>query len=221
MNQKSFSFRWLQRIQTSCAQLKGGKVTISPHVSNDLLEKNAVRSTPKRTAAVLIPLCNRNGQASIIFTQRTDDVSTHKGQVSFPGGHVEANETAIEAAIRECYEELGNDIGAISILGVCQTIPAITGTLVTPIIGFIDRDVEDFAHFEPSAGEVKKVFSHTLEELMQPAFRSQQTLERNGIKMTMPVFNDDADTRIWGLTAMILDGVLKSAIQPTLEQDVV
>lgn len=214
-----FSPAWLQRIQFSCARAEGGRVTILPSILDDLLEKNALREKPKRTAAVLIPLCNRNGISSLIFTQRTDDVSTHKGQVSFPGGHVEAGETMIDAAIRECYEELGNNIGNISILGVCQTIPAITGTLVTPVIGFIDRDVADFEHFEPSPGEVKKVFSHTVEELLSPGFRTQQVHERNGIKWQMPVYNESADTRIWGLTAMILEGVLGASIYPTLVED--
>lgn len=212
----AFSPTWLNRIQTTCTQAPGGRITISSHVGNDLIEKNLQRANPKRTAAVLIPLCNRHGVSSLLFTQRSDDVSTHKGQVSFPGGHIDAGETPIDAAIRECYEELGDNIGNITVLGICQTIPAITGTLVTPVLAYIDKDIGDFEHFEPSPGEVKKVFTHSVEELLTPNFRTIQTYERNGVNFKMPVFNEEADTRIWGLTAMILDGVLKACIQPTI-----
>ncbi len=71
--------------------------------------------------------------------------------MSFPGGHINDGETAVEASIRETYEELGCTVGHIQVIGTCQTIPAITGTLVTPIIGFIEKDVEDFSHLLPSA----------------------------------------------------------------------
>lgn len=81
----------------------------------------------KKSAAVLIPLCNYKGKPSILFTLRSNKVGTHKGQVSFPGGHLEKDETAVDAAIRETIEELGPQINGIEIVGICQTIPAITG----------------------------------------------------------------------------------------------
>ena len=104
------------------------RMLISSQIPRDL---HLSQHCAKR-AAVLIPLCNRNGIASILFSLRTMSLSTHKGQVSFPGGHIEENESPVEAAIRETKEEIGSGIGHIDILGICQTIPAITGTLVTP-----------------------------------------------------------------------------------------
>ena len=77
-----------------------------------------------RSAAVLVPLCNNNGVASILYTERSQTVSTHKGHVSFPGGHLEGSEDAIAAALRETVEELGAGVGPIDVLGWCQEVPA-------------------------------------------------------------------------------------------------
>lgn len=60
----------------------------------------------------------------MLFQVRTGKVKTHKGQVSFPGGHIEAGETAVEAALRETREEIGPAIGPIRVLGQCQQLPA-------------------------------------------------------------------------------------------------
>ena len=60
----------------------------------------------------------------MLFTARSQAVSTHKGQVSFPGGHIEAGEDAAAAAVREAVEECGSGIGPVQVLGLCQTVPA-------------------------------------------------------------------------------------------------
>ena len=83
-------------------------------------------SKKKKRAAVLIPLCTRYGKASILFTVRSNTTSTHKGQVSFPGGHIDDGETAIDAAIRETYEETGININTIHILGNTSSSPSLS-----------------------------------------------------------------------------------------------
>lgn len=99
-----------------------------------------VRSRAKRRASVLIPLCLREGEPSILFTVRSQKVSTHKGQVAFPGGHSEAGESAAATGVREAQEELGPELGPIHLVARAATVPAITGTLVTPIIALLERD---------------------------------------------------------------------------------
>lgn len=183
------------------------------------LSMNLHLKESRKKAAVLIPLCNRNGVASLIFTKRTDTVGTHKGQVSYPGGHLDTNETAVDAAVRETYEELGSDIGNIKILGVCQTIPAITGTLVTPVIGFLDKDIADFEHFNPSLDEVSVVFSRTVDHLSSDSYRSYEVLSRGGVEFKAPCFGEKDDAcRIWGLTAIITDAVLNCVLIPTQQE---
>lgn len=186
---------------------------ISKHIPMDL---HTV--TNKKRAAVLVPLCNKHGEASLLFTVRTHHVSTHKGQVSFPGGHIDDGETAVEAAIREAKEELGDGIGQIKVIGLAQTIIAITGTLVTPVIAYLEEDVGDMQHFTPSAHEVSEVFTRSLDRLAQPGYKTFETYNRQGKEYKVPVFGSDGEHRIWGLTAMILDGVMEQAILPTKPQ---
>mmetsp|Transcript_40143 Transcript_40143/g.65946 ORF Transcript_40143/g.65946 Transcript_40143/m.65946 type:complete len:174 (+) Transcript_40143:1-522(+) len=93
--------------ESSIQKIKKRAATEKAFDTESILEKSKFWLKPNgRHAAVLIPLCNVNGRASILFTVRTDKVSTHKGQVSFPGGHLEPGETAAAAALRETGEEL-------------------------------------------------------------------------------------------------------------------
>lgn len=148
-----------------------------------------------------------------------------KGHVSFPGGHREilsdgSFEPAIDCAIRETYEELGPNIGNITIIGVCDEVPAKTGTMVTPVIGFIEEDVRDLEHFEPSVDEVERVFSRDLSYLLDPKNCQTEALSSpSGRAFNIPVFKDtvspSGDERIWGLTAFILKTVLDQIIVPS------
>ena len=202
--------------------MEGGIVPIvklPPHLENGLAANS-------RTAAVFIPLCNRHGVPSVLFTVRSNLVGSHKGQVSFPGGHIDADETPIEAAVREMYEELGDNIGPIHTLGICQQVPAKTMTPVTPIIGFIENDVGDFEHFAPSMSEVDRVFTRSLDQLLDPSYFRFEMLSRDekSPKVRMPIYgwpdeNGDKSSveyeeRIWGLTAWILEAVLRQVVAP-------
>jgi 8-oxo-dGTP pyrophosphatase MutT (NUDIX family) len=82
-------------------------------------------------------------------------------------------ETAVETAIREAREELGEQIGYIEVLGQCKRFTAVTGTLVTPIIGYLHRDVFDLSHLEPSPVEVQKVFTRPISLLIDPTYREE------------------------------------------------
>jgi 8-oxo-dGTP pyrophosphatase MutT (NUDIX family) len=226
-----------------------------PIISNMPPKYHQLVADAKKKAAVFIPLCNRHGVPSVLFTVRSKEVGTHKGQVSFPGGHLEEGEHPIQAAQRETYEELGPNIGDLHVISLCQTIPAITGTAVTPVIGFIEEDVGNFEHFSPSPGEVDRVFTRSLEQLLEPGYKRYEMLSRDksGKAAPFPTFGgggkvvpatEDAalkegeeggwgsappghptivydkesieyEERIWGLTAMILDAVLKHVVVPT------
>lgn len=187
-----------------------GRVLVSKAIPEDLHQKESLRR-----AAILIPLCNRNGKASVLFNIRSKIVSTHKGQVSFPGGHINAGETEIEAAIRETYEEYGSSIGRLEVVGTCQTVPAVTGTLVTPVIAYLHGDVKDFESFEPSADEVARIFSRPLTQLNDKDYKCYEILSRGNQSVRMPAYGPPGEERIWGLTAFVLEAVMKRVIVPT------
>ena len=127
-------------------------------------------------------------------------------------------ESPIDCALRETHEELGNDIGPIRIIGQCEEIPAKTGTLVTPVLAFIENDVGDFENFVPSDGEVDRIFTRSVEYLLDPRNSTTESYTtKSGAKFTMPVFgHSDEKERIWGLTAVILKSLLDKAIVPTI-----
>jgi 8-oxo-dGTP pyrophosphatase MutT (NUDIX family) len=209
-----------------------GRFSISKHVKNDLHLRKTESLKKKRQASILIPLCNRNGEASILYTLRSQTVGTHKGQVSFPGGMNNPDEDDISTAIRETIEEIGEDVGDIEIIGLGQTIYSITGVLVTPVIGFIKNDVGDLRHFTPETNEVEEIFTRSLAKLNDNTYKTYETYERDGKKATMPVYGGNVNTdgflkenlvdiiapngdimkvrrkRIWGLTGIITEGVL-------------
>lgn len=186
-----------------------------PVGEDDLLRKAAGVGSDgaARRAAVLVPLCNRDGKASMLFTVRTSKVSTHKGQVSFPGGHIEPGEGPIEAALRETREEVGPSLGHVEVLGTCQAVPAVTGTMVTPVLAFVYDDVGPrLPSLVLSPDEVESVFTLSVSELLDPGFRVVDDL---GLRGKHPAFTA-GPSRVWGLTAIIADGVLQQAILPWL-----
>ena len=106
-------------------------------------------------AAVFAPLCSVNGEASMLFTLRTMHVGTHKGQVSFPGGHIDEGETPTEAALREFEEEVMGLPAAPQALGVFHEAIAVTGTHVTPVLGWVPGIISDAADLQPHEAEVR------------------------------------------------------------------
>ena len=125
LNRMLFSKTWIDLIGEQFVSFPSQKLPIIPE------EFLVGKINPSaRRASVFVPLCNRHGVASVLLTVRSNLVSTHKGQVAFPGGHIDTGETEVEAAFRECYEELGPSIGSLRYLGSGQEIPAVTGTLV-------------------------------------------------------------------------------------------
>mmetsp|Transcript_27660 Transcript_27660/g.26471 ORF Transcript_27660/g.26471 Transcript_27660/m.26471 type:complete len:228 (-) Transcript_27660:628-1311(-) len=208
----------VQAVRLRCSKFKDH---IVPITELGTIDQYSLPIT-SRKAAVLIPLCMFKGLPSVLFTLRSSRVSTHKNQVSFPGGHIDKDKSAIDAAIRETREELGPNIGEIEIISICQTIPAITGTLVTPVIGFMTKPFIDYNLFQPSEKEVDRIFIRSLKQLTDPSYKSYEPYERNGITLMMPVFGEhEKEERIWGLTAFILDSVLEKIILPEMEEKLI
>ncbi len=130
-----FDKKWITRLSNLACK---SEISI---IDNKSIQKRLKEVTnDRRTAAVLVTLCNRNGEASMLYTVRSQQVGTHKGQVSFPGGHIGPQESAEMAAMRETYEEIGSNIGNIQIFGKCQSLPAITGTLVITYLLLINNN---------------------------------------------------------------------------------
>ena len=110
-------------------------------------------------AAVLVPLVNRGGGVRVLFTQRTLHLDDHAGQISFPGGRVEAGDASREeTALRETEEEIGIARGSVAVLGRLPDYEIPSGFRIAPVVGWIEPPFE----VKPDPHEVAAVFEAPL-----------------------------------------------------------
>ena len=157
-------------------------------------------------AAVLIPVFDRGDQTLLLFTHRTETVSTHKGEISFPGGSIDPADRDPEmTALREAEEEVGITATQVSVVGYLDDITTITHYLVTPVVGFIDPPES----FRPNPREIQRVLEIPVESFLDPdVFRVETELEFEGKPYPVYYFDLPKET-IWGATARILKQFLE------------
>ena len=157
-------------------------------------------------AAVLVPIIQREQGMTVLLTMRTAHLSTHAGQISFPGGRCEPGDgTPIETALRETEEETGLQRKYIEVLGCMPVYQTATTFLIAPVVALVQSD---FA-LDPDTFEVEEVFEVPLSFLMNPDNHQQRSLQTPmGPKQfyAMPYQPVDSDKSwfIWGATASIL-----------------
>jgi 8-oxo-dGTP pyrophosphatase MutT (NUDIX family) len=156
-------------------------------------------------AAVLIPLFQNTEGPVFLLTERTHEVETHKGQVSFPGGVMEPEDPSLrDTALREAWEEVGLATEHVTILGEFDEYQSITGLIVTPIVARIEMPTSLF----PNPREVAEIltipFSDFTEEHLT---RTEMRLRGNQVETVY--FYDCHGKVVWGLTARIIRDFLK------------
>jgi 8-oxo-dGTP pyrophosphatase MutT (NUDIX family) len=155
---------------------------------------------PLVSAAVLVPLIERDGAIHVLLTQRTEHLDDHPGQISFPGGRTERSDTGPRhTALREAREEIGLHEDAITIAGYLEPMAVVTGFAVVPVVGFVTGDVR----YTPDPFEVAEIFEVPLEFFMDEA--NHNSIERTVQGLTLPFseFHFE-ERRIWGATAMMI-----------------
>lgn len=163
---------------------------------HDLVPDGAV-SVP---AAVLVGLVPRDAGTQVLLTRRTDVLRQHAGQVSFPGGRIELDDTdAVAAAMRETHEEIGLGAAQIRPLGFLDPLATITGYRVQPVVAVLANDYVA----RPDPNEVADVFEVPLAFLLDPANLATHTLDYRGRPREVFEFRYPAQ-RIWGATASML-----------------
>jgi 8-oxo-dGTP pyrophosphatase MutT (NUDIX family) len=155
-------------------------------------------------AGVLIPFFLRNNEWFILFTRRTENVRNHPGQISFPGGRVEASdENIVHTALRETHEEIG--IEAVKVLGCINDIVTISMYIVTPVVGVFNEGHEIAKNI--NHGEIDYILEVPLRHLAEPNNFSLKTREWQGNMFFVPFF-DYENEEIWGATGRILVDLL-------------
>ncbi len=153
---------------------------------------------PLVAAAVLVPVIH-GPVPGVLLTRRAATLSSHAGQVAFPGGRIDPGETPEQAALREAHEEIGLSANLVELVGRLPDHVTGTGFLVTPVVGLIAPG------FMPilAAAEVDCVFELPLSVLLDPAAPRRQRAHYKGRWREFWVW-PHAEQYIWGATAAIL-----------------
>ncbi len=149
-----------------------------------------------RAAAVLAPIVKRPEGWTLLFTERAADLASHAGQISFPGGRIEPNETPLEAALREAEEEIGLARRFVRPVGGFDAYETGSGYRIAPIVALVEPGFE--LTLDPR--EVANVFEAPFDFFMDAANherREGQWRGRKGAYYAMPY----EGRHIWGATA--------------------
>ncbi len=176
-------------------------IAAQPHGSDVILgdEVLAGLEKPPVPAAVLIPVIMGDAP-SILLTKRTSHLKAHAGQVSFPGGRIDPEDTGPEgAALREAHEEIGLDTRYVEVLGRLTDHITGTGYRITPILSVIPPALT----YTLSAHEVDSIFELPMSVVLDPDAPKRQRVQVRGAWREFWVWPHD-EHYIWGATAAIL-----------------
>ena len=162
-------------------------------------------------AAVLLPLVMRD-ELMLLLTERSTNLSTHSGQIAFPGGRTdETDQDAVDTALREAQEEIALPRHHVEVLGTLPIYETGSAFIITPVVALVRPGFQ----LQPNPGEVADVFEVPLGFLMNPAHHRRHETELDGVLrqwLSMPYTDpmDDAsgsesrERYIWGATAGML-----------------
>lgn len=169
-------------------------------------DRAALHLPQYRRAAVLVGL-TREPDPRVLLTVRSSELPTHKGQVSFPGGSLEPGESAVQAALREAWEEVGLDTSAVTVLGELDDVFTPIGFHVTPVLARVPAT----PNLRLSA-EVVKLLLPTMGELRATVPREEQRILPDGQAVTVYTYPWQGHD-VWGMTARVLHDLLASGPQ--------
>lgn len=190
-----------ERLMQQLAPVDGWSHELPPRRSDFDLNPDLARpSRELRPAAVLIAVVARPEGATVLMTRRADTLTSHTGQIAFPGGRLDPGETALQAALREAWEEVALASDTVEVMGLGDPYESGSGFLITPVIGWMTEPPVT----TPSPEEVAEVFEAPWDFLMDVANHRRDFLEPEpGLRRwfwAMPW----EDRYIWGVTAGIL-----------------
>ncbi len=202
--------------QTIVARL-GQLPPIETLLTADDLERQQVNAArPLKQAAVLVLVVDHPHEPTIVFTQRTHDLSDHAGQISFPGGRCDEADCSPErTALREAQEEIGLDAAKIEVLGRLPEYHTSTAFNVTPVVGWARPPLE----LRPDPREVEEIFEVPLSFLLDPRNHRYESAFYKG-KMRNYWAMPYGRRFIWGATAGMLVTLQRILLPGTVSQPV-
>ena len=185
-------------------------------IKQKLKQINPIDSTIYKKAGVLILLLHENDKEDmrILFTKRSANLSTHSGEVSFPGGKwEEQDESLFDTAVRESYEEIGLKQNNMIKLGSLNFLLSRHIVEVNPFVGYLETKQVFEGNYE-----IDTIFTVPISFLTNPKNISYKKFNRKDLKVSIPswVYNGN---HIWGLTAMITADFLNICFNASINTD--
>ncbi len=157
-----------------------------------------------RPSAVLIAVADGPGGAEVVLTRRAEHLSSHRGEMSFPGGRLDAGETPVEAALREANEEVGLDAASVEVLGELTHLNTVVSrSYIVPIVARLPERLMVAA----TSPEVERVLWLPLAELVRVDTYRSERWGRDPTDRVLHFFELDDET-VWGATATMLIDLL-------------
>ena len=176
---------------------------------------NSEKPSGQPQASVLIAILNYGKyieSPEIIFTQRSSHLSTHSGEVSFPGGKADKTDPSLfDTALRESNEEINLNSKDVTELGKLNYLISRHKIEVNPFIATVDHPQA----LQPNE-EIQEIFTVPLDFLLDPKNIQRENIERHGSVWLVPTWNIK-DQKIWGLTAMITVNFLNVCFDANIE----
>ncbi len=161
-----------------------------------------------RSSAVLVAIIDGEHGAEVLLTRRSETLSSHRGEISFPGGRVDAGETFEAAALREAYEEVALGPSSVQLHGRLEPISTMASrSFIVPVVGSLDSHPA----LVPAAAEVERILWVPLAELTRDDTFREELWDFDGGRRPIFFFELDDET-IWGATARILHQLLRVAL---------
>ena len=180
-----------------------------------LNSSNSEKPSGRPQASVLIAILNYGEyieSPELIYTQRSSHLSTHSGEVSFPGGKTEDGDASLfNTALRESYEEMSLKGEDVTMLGKLDYLISRHKIEVNPFIATVDK-AQDLQANE----EIQEIFTVPLSFLLDPKNIKRESIERQGSVWEVPTWSLK-NQKIWGLTAMITINFLNVCFDANIE----
>jgi 8-oxo-dGTP pyrophosphatase MutT (NUDIX family) len=178
---------------------------LSAHIARSIGTEAAQQARP---SVVLVTLHPGTDGVEVVLTKRASHLKNHKGEISFPGGRVEPDESIREAALREAAEEVAMPSRDVCVVGELDHIlTVVSSSYIVPIVGTLGYRPQLTA----SENEVERVLHVPLADLTRvDTFREEHCVTPYG-KMNVYMYHLDDET-IWGATARVLTQIIRLSV---------
>jgi len=172
----------------------------------DLLQKKLLNYAPRQLtldypeAGILVPITDNVSNPEMIFTLRSANLKTHRGQVAYPGGKRDPEDASLAAtALRETHEEIGLPPDQVNVIAPLSQVVSLHRILVTPYVGVVP---EEHA-YEANPDEIESIFRVPIEFFLEDKRERTDALGFQNSTLYVPCYKWER-FQIWGLSAIVL-----------------